>query len=170
LRKRNFQKEAEDQVEHNRRSNGDTDDGPPAEPFDYPHPDDEKNKGRGKETNKANHQGIKDQDCNTEQGPEPGASWPERGRRGILLPVPEDENKREKDQGNRKPEREKARSWMSPLAHGEMGGTPGRHHTDDEKDISCDAIPLIDRDPLPSMERKQFRHYNTVCILLSINI
>ncbi len=97
---------------------------------------------------KINHQGIKDQDRNTEQGPEPGAPWPEGGRRGILLPVSKDENKGKKNQGNRKSEREKTWSWMSPFTHGEMGGTPGRNDPDDQKNIPCDTIPLINRTPL----------------------
>jgi hypothetical protein len=147
LRKRDFQKEAEDQIKDNRSSNGNAEDGPPAEPFNHPHPDDEKNESCGNKTEKINHQGIKDQDRNTQQRPEPGAPWPEGGRRGILLPVFKDENKRKKDQGNRKPEREKARSWMPPFTHGEMGGTPGRNDPDDQKNIPCDTIPLINREP-----------------------
>jgi len=68
--------------------------------------------------------------------------------------VPKDENKRKKDQGNRKPEREKTRSRMSPLAHGEMGGTPGRNDPDDQKNIPCDTIPLINGNP-PFLTKQQ---------------
>jgi hypothetical protein len=154
LRKRDFQKKTEDKVKDNRSSNGNTEDGPPAEPFNHPHPDDEKNESGGNKTEKINHQSIEDQDGDPEQGPEPRPSGPERSGRWILFPVPEDQCKGQENEDNRKPEREKTWSWMSPLAHGEMGGTPGRNDPNDQKDISRNAIPLINGNP-PFLTKQQ---------------
>jgi hypothetical protein len=87
---RNFKKKIEDEIESNGGSDGDAEDRPPPEPFNDPHPDNEKKKRGKNETDEVNDQRIKNQYGNTQQGPEPGALRPEGWRGRILLPALED--------------------------------------------------------------------------------
>jgi len=111
--------------------------------FDHSHPDEEESQRRQRESQRLNHQGIKPEEHDTEEGPQPGATRPE-GYGGSFLPTADDQSQGEEDEDNAEPKREKTHSGMSKAPHLEVRRTPRTYHADHQQDVSRYPVPLFD--------------------------